>query len=102
MRVTGYVSLTFKVHKENENWVADCVELGTSAFGDTVEKAIDALQELTELHLNELEAVGERAHFFREHGIRTHKRKPAPRRARLDIPLLPEELAERRLVPICG
>lgn len=63
MRVTGYVSLTFKVHKENEDWVADCVELGTSAFGDTVEGAIDALQELTELHLNELEAVGERANF---------------------------------------
>lgn len=72
MTVKGFVILTLAFHKEGKNWVGECLELGTSTYGRIFRKAHDELIEMIALHLNELEATGERSRFFREHGIKLY------------------------------
>lgn len=67
-----FVILTLSYHKEQHNWVGECLETGTSTYGRVFTKVHDELIELIELHLNELEAVGERARFFTENGIKLY------------------------------
>lgn len=98
MRNGGYVLLTFRFHEEGNRWVGLCEDLGTSTFGDTLDEVKEALADLVGLHLNELEAVNERPRFFREHKIPFYRKKPALRRK--SIPLLPNEVAERRLLSV--
>ncbi len=44
-------AFTAVVHQEDEVYVADCPEVGTSSYGDTIEEAIANLKEATELYL---------------------------------------------------
>lgn len=44
---------------EDETYVAECLELGIMAHGDTQEKAIAAVKEATTVHLQMLEEDGE-------------------------------------------
>jgi predicted RNase H-like HicB family nuclease len=48
-------TLTFSavLHKENDQYVAHCPEVGTVSQGSTVEDAVLNLQEATELYLEE-------------------------------------------------
>ena len=85
LQVAGYVELTLKFAKEGSQWTAECVELGTATCGDSFEEVADEIGPLIELHLNSLEQIGTRAAFFRKHGIRFSKAKPAPRRRRLSV-----------------
>ena len=41
------------VHKENYLYVAECPEVGTASQGETIEEAIQNLQEATALYLEE-------------------------------------------------
>jgi predicted RNase H-like HicB family nuclease len=41
------------LHKEDDLYVADCLEVGTVSQGNTVEEAIANLKEATELYLKE-------------------------------------------------
>ena len=62
--------LTFEFHKEGNLWVGLCHELGTATDGCFLENVERGLSRLAELHLDGLEAIGERERFFREHDIR--------------------------------
>ena len=44
---------TVVVYKEDEVYVSECPEVGTSSYGSTIEEAIDNLKEATELYLEE-------------------------------------------------
>jgi|TARA_Y100000310_G_C20593092_1_gene769116 predicted RNase H-like HicB family nuclease len=44
---------TAVLHKEEDMWIADCLEVGTVSQGKTIEGALDNLKEATELHLEE-------------------------------------------------
>ena len=44
---------TAVVHKEDTLYVAQCPEVGTVSQGETIEEAIQNLQEATELYLEE-------------------------------------------------
>lgn len=77
----GYVELTVKFAKEGDRWTAECLELGTAAYGNTFDRAATAISDLVLLHLNALEDVGTQAAFFKKHGIRFHKAKPVARRS---------------------
>jgi len=74
--IAGYVVLTCKFYKEGTRWVGVCDELGTSAFGLTIEDAKIKLSDLVILNLNTLDEVGERDRFFAENGIKLHTVKP--------------------------
>jgi predicted RNase H-like HicB family nuclease len=44
---------TAVIHKENEWYVAQCPETGSTSQGATVEEAVENLKEATELYLEE-------------------------------------------------
>jgi predicted RNase H-like HicB family nuclease len=46
-------SFTVIVHKEDDMYVAECLEVGTIDQGETLEKAIAGLTEATRLYLEE-------------------------------------------------
>ncbi len=46
-------TFTAVLHKEEDTYVAKCVEVGTVSQGKTVEKALANLKEATELYLEE-------------------------------------------------
>ena len=72
----GYVHLTLEFCKEGKRWIACCEELGTATFGRSLPEAEEKLKEAVLLHLNAIEAVGERERFFKENGIILHQTKP--------------------------
>lgn len=65
----GFITVTFRVHKEDGKYVGRCVELGISSCAKSPEKALVRAQEASILYLNTLEEVGERARVFAEAGI---------------------------------
>lgn len=46
-------TFTALIHKEDQLYVAECPEVGTTSQGNSVEEAIANLQEATELYLEE-------------------------------------------------
>jgi predicted RNase H-like HicB family nuclease len=46
-------TFTAIVHKEDNLYVAQCPEIGTASQGETIEEAVNNLQEATELYLEE-------------------------------------------------
>jgi predicted RNase H-like HicB family nuclease len=46
-------TFTAIVYKEDDVYVAECLEAGTSSYGDTIEEALANLKEATELYLEE-------------------------------------------------
>ncbi|WP_019502474.1 type II toxin-antitoxin system HicB family antitoxin [Pseudanabaena sp. PCC 6802] len=46
-------SLTAIVYKEEDMYIAECPEVGTVDQGETIEEAIEGLQEATRLYLEE-------------------------------------------------
>ena len=67
------VILTVEIQREGEQWVGQCVELGTATFGDSVDEVAEELMDLVVLHLKGLEDAGERERFFEAHGITTYE-----------------------------
>ena len=68
----GVVILTSVVEEEGDQFVSFCTELGTASCGDSgdsIEEALDNLQEAIWVHLNALEQTGERERVFQERGI---------------------------------
>ena len=46
-------TFTASIHKENDLYVATCVEVGTVSQGSSIEEALSNLKEATELYLDE-------------------------------------------------
>jgi predicted RNase H-like HicB family nuclease len=72
----GYVVLTFKVYPEDDVFVGECVELDVSNFGDTLEEALKATLNATELYLETLDEIGERERLFKERDIEFSSSEP--------------------------
>lgn len=51
------INLTCTYSQEGDQWVGVCDELGTSAFGDTLDQSRVELQEAVQLQLNEVERI---------------------------------------------
>jgi hypothetical protein len=95
----GFVILTLSYHKEQHNWVGECLETGTSTYGRVFKKVHDELIELIELHVNELEAVGERTRFFNENGIKLYT-DDAPTEIQQTVQVDSEKLIEAHRVSV--
>jgi len=74
MRKVVFIVLTVVLREEEDCWTAECQELGTTSFGDTFNEARDNIKDAIELHLNELDAVGETERFFKENNITLHRK----------------------------
>ena len=81
--VIEYVELTLRFNREGSKWVGVCLELGTSTYARTLERVQKDLCELVTEHLSLLEEAGERARFFKEHGIISHPVRPKPHEIRI-------------------
>ncbi len=67
------IILTANVYREDDDYVAECVELGTVGQGATFDEAVNDLREATELMLEEAPEVLSRPlreHTTLEEGIR--------------------------------
>lgn len=65
----GFVILTLEFEKEDGYWLGHCRELGTATDGRSLSAVMRRLNKLVALHLDGLEAIGERENLFRERGI---------------------------------
>lgn len=66
----SYAILTFRVHREDGQYVSECIELGVASCGDSLDDAFEAILDATELYLETLGDEGERERVFLERGIR--------------------------------
>ncbi|HCI80859.1 MAG TPA: type II toxin-antitoxin system HicB family antitoxin [Ktedonobacter sp.] len=57
--MTKVQTFTAVLHKEDDVYVADCPEVGTSSYGETIEEALANLKEATELYLEATQCNGE-------------------------------------------
>ena len=64
------ITLTLLLNEEGERWVGECLELGTGAYGDSLEEAHEQLLEAVLLQLNEMERLGFIEDYLREHNVR--------------------------------
>jgi len=72
----------------NQNqWLGECVELGTTTFADTFEDVQRELKDMIVLHLDTLESVGERDNFFKEHEIKTYSEGEVPEKISEWVPV---------------
>ena len=70
------VVLTGTVEKEGNQYVSYCLELGAASCGDTVEEALDMLEESIEVYLEELVDLGYLDKVFQEKGITVQDDSP--------------------------
>ncbi len=86
MRKNDYIILIIIFNKEKDGrWTAECEQLGTATYADTLEQVEKEIVEMVELHLNALESVGERKRFFKENKIKMFTGKP-DKTVKLTIP----------------
>ena len=95
----GIIILTSVVEQEGDQFVSICAELGTASCGDTIQEALDNLQEAIWVHLDALEETGERARVFRERGIDILT-PPIPDPVLRDIPVGKVVRATQHAVPV--
>jgi len=69
-KLVGYVVFTFRIRKEGDQYVSECVELGTTSCGDRIDEALANIEEATLQYLNAIEERGERDRIFRRKNIR--------------------------------
>ena len=74
--VSGYILLTLRVYPEGKQWVSECLELGTTSCGDTIEEALANVKDATLLYLQTVEANGTRERILSEKGIRVRSGDP--------------------------
>ena len=72
----GYVVLTLRAYPEGKQWVSECLELGVTSCGDTIEEALENIRDAVTLYLNTIEQQGEQARIFRERGVVVHSGEP--------------------------
>jgi predicted RNase H-like HicB family nuclease len=75
-RAAGYIDLTFKAYKEDDQYVSECIELGVASRGDTRDEAFAAIADAVTLYLSTLIDRGEIDRMFRERGIEVHGGDP--------------------------
>ena len=71
----AYIVLTFKVWREDRQFVSECLELGVPSCGDTIEEAFHNLEDAVHLYLNSIEEMGDRTRIFKERGIQVRRAK---------------------------
>lgn len=63
------ITLTVRIEPDDDQYVARCVELGTSTCGDDFDEALANITEAVSLHLDVLDARGELADALAAAGV---------------------------------
>ena len=88
---SGYILLTLRVYPEGKQWVSECLELGTTSCGDTIEEALKNIRDATLLYLQSIEGNATRERIFSEKGIRVLSGDP-PAMAEIHGRARPDEI----------
>jgi len=87
MKPHGYIQVTVIFEQEKDRrWTAECRELGTATFGNSLHEVREFIEEAIELQLNSLERNGQIKRFFKENGI-TIINEPPPKNVQIDAPI---------------
>lgn len=93
----GILTLSVEFRQEDSRWLAECLELGTAAYGDTLERAEAEVLEAISLQLNQVEEMGFVQKFLKEHGVQEVAiRVPRARSARKVSWAVPAALGKAR------
>lgn len=65
----GSIVVTYRVYREDDQYVAECSELEVASCGGNIDEAFRMIGDAVELFLNSLEEEGECERFFTEHEI---------------------------------
>ncbi|MBM3933943.1 MAG: hypothetical protein FJ319_06535 [SAR202 cluster bacterium] len=68
-QLVGVITLTVEFKQEDGQWVATCLELGTSTYAETLEAVQAEIAEAVDLHLNEVARLGFEDDFLKEMGV---------------------------------
>ncbi len=101
-RTVGYILAIYRTYKEGNQWVSECPQLGTSSCGDTLEEALENIQDATVLYLNTIEQQGERERVFKERRIALYTARPTRKG---EFPVLhahPEETFRARIEKVAA
>lgn len=100
MKTLCYIKVTLLFQKEKDGrWTAECKELGTATFGNSLEEVREFIKEAIELQLNSLERNGQRKRFFKENGI-TLIRNRCPENVNINVPVDPHIFIQPSFYPI--
>jgi predicted RNase H-like HicB family nuclease len=72
----GYVVLTLRAYPEGKQWVSECLELGVTSCGHTIEEALENIRDAVAVYLDAIQEQGEIARIFRERGVVVHSGEP--------------------------
>lgn len=61
--------LTFDFQKEYDQWVGECLELGTAAHSDSLEQVQEELGEAVELQLDGMEQLCNIRDYLKDNGV---------------------------------
>jgi len=104
-KTLGHVVVQFKIAPPDEDGliVGECVELGTSSFGETLEEALNATVEATAAYLEALDDSGELERVLKERGVEFHPVAPADDEEQTVPPVYPgETVSVQRLSALAG
>ena len=68
---SNLVLLTLELTQEEDVWVGTCIELGTSAYADTIEELRGEIADAIGLQLNEAMRLGFIDEYIQERNVRT-------------------------------
>jgi len=63
------LTLTLLIEQEDNRWVGVCHELGTSAYAESLESALEELKEAVALQLNEIDRLGHLDAYLRDRHV---------------------------------
>jgi len=76
MQYESYIILAIYIYQEkDERWTAECPDLGTATFGDTIEEVDEEIEEMIKLHIQTLADVGELEKYLSEKNIKIYKKR---------------------------
>lgn len=101
--IEGYVTLLGVVEKEDGQFVSYSPQLGVASCGDTLDEALDNLDEALVLYLKDLEETGDLERVFQERGIEI-KLGPPPPDDVTNVPVRPKQTVKvfQQQVPLAG
>ena len=84
-----FILVTNKIIKEDDSFVATCLEFDIVSQGDSIEEANGNLDEAVLCYLNTLEDLGIREEVFKEKNITLHKYPQTANNTSINIPINP-------------
>lgn len=100
--LVGHIVITLKAHREGEQYVSECVELGLASCGDTLDEAFQAIQNAVTVYLETLQDEGELERVLAERKITVVAGEPPDNGRAVQVTARPREYvsAETVRVPV--